>query len=389
MISVNKLEKCCGCSACVNICPKHAINFATDYLGFHYPEVDQDKCIKCGLCLKVCKFKDDNISITNNIIPDIYGIRNKNIDELNFSQSGGAFWIIAQILIKRGYIIYGVGLDEHFTAKHKRATSLKECKEFRGSKYTQSELCDIFKKVKIDLLNNLKVLFVGTPCQIDGIKSFLGNLANRNLITIDIVCHAVPSPKIWQNYLDYIEEKYNQKIKTVNFRDKRYGWHSHFETFILENGAIITDNIHRMFFYNHLTIRPSCTRCIYTNFRRVSDITIGDFWGWEKYHKEWNDNKGVSLVIVNTDLGKRLFELMKDNCLYIKSNTKECIQPQLIAPIKANKKYNKFTNDFERYGFNYVLEHYGDFGWRYWFRIIIGHLSRYLGYYYIKTHSRK
>lgn len=199
-----------------------------------------------------------------------------------------------------------------------------------------------------------------------GLNSFINNRLRSNLILVDIVCHGVPSPNIWKEYLKYIQNKYNQKISFVNFRDKsEFGWDSHKETFVLEKGNKISPkyNPYTELFNQRISFRPSCGNCHFCNTTRPSDITIADFWGWEKICPELNkDNKGISLILINTMLGKELFSICKENLTYLKVNLKDCLQPNLIRPTKLNNRSNEFEDDFSKYGFEYILKKYTKVG---------------------------
>ena len=180
----------------------------------------------------------------------------------------------------------------------------------------------------------------------------------NNLITIDIICHGVPSPLIFEEYVNYLEKKYNWNVENFNFRDKRYGWGSHYETFYI-NKKLYKKNIFKELFYKNIILRPSCTKCNYANFKRVSDITIGDFWGIEKYYPNFYDKNGVSLVIINTTNGKEMFESVKEDIFIQNSSKKECIQPNLIKPSKVIGDRNLFWNEFDKHGIEFVINKYG------------------------------
>lgn len=301
MIQIKDKADCCGCTACASICPKDAITMEPDTLGFKYPKVDLDKCIDCGLCEKVCAFNDNYDKSLNLKEPEIYAARHKDIHEIETSRSGAAFIAISDYILENGGIVYGVGYKDHFRVAHKRATTKEERNEFKGSKYVQSDLDGIFRQVKEDLKQGNTVLFSGTPCQTAGLNSYIGNKLRENLVLVDIVCHGVPGPYMWRDYLDYLEKKQGSKICWVNFRDKQeYGWAAHKETFKFVKGEGKMSFTY--LFYQNIMFRHSCGKCHFANTQRPSDITIADFWGWEKTDPEFNkDNKGVSLVLVNTE----------------------------------------------------------------------------------------
>ena len=233
MIRIEHPEDCCGCTACASICSHDAISMKPDTLGFLYPEVDMEKCVDCGLCEKVCAFNDNYDTSLNLSQPDVYAARHKNMKEIEASQSGAAFVALSDWILEQGGVVYGAGYSEHFRVVHKRATTKKERDEFRGSKYVQSDLNIVFRQVKDDLKMGLLVLFSGTPCQTAGLSSYIGGRLRDNLYLMDIVCHGVPGPFVWKDYLRYLEQKEKMSITAVNFRDKsKAGWRSHVESFI-------------------------------------------------------------------------------------------------------------------------------------------------------------
>lgn len=370
---------CCGCTACANICPQNAITMEPDTLGFYYPRVQPDKCIDCGLCLKKCMFISDYNVCSDYEFPFVYGVRNKDSNELLKSQSGAAFYTIAEYLMTLGYIIYGVGLDTVFRATHKRVTRIDELQDLRGSKYVQSDLGNTFTLIKRDLQENKNVLFSGTACQIAGLLSYLPKQLHVNLITLDIICHGVPAPAVWSSYLAWIEKKYNNKILTPNFRNKKYGWHSCRESFLMQNGMELTRDSFRFFLMSdsHFATRISCSQCPFTNLRRVSDLTIGDYWGWEKHHTQYNDNLGMSLLLVNTPKGQEIYKSICPFVNSIPSDIEECLQPQLVKPVSIDLKLAaKFKKDFEGNSFDYILKKYADEGWNYKLRSCLSSIKR-------------
>ncbi len=360
MIQIKDKSDCCGCTACASICPKDAITMEPDTLGFKYPKVDLSKCIDCGLCEKVCAFNDSYDKSLNLKEPEIYAVRHKDMHEIETSRSGAAFIAISDFVLENGGIVYGVGYKEHFKVTHKRATTKWERNEFKGSKYVQSDLDGIFRQVKEDLKQGNTVLFSGTPCQTAGLNSYIGKKLRENLVLVDIVCHGVPSPYIWRDYLAYVENKYKSKVVKVDFRDKsRIGWSGHIESFVFDNGNKIESKIYTDLFYQHIMLRPSCGYCHYTNFNRPSDFTIADYWGWERINPNFNkDDKGVSLVLINTRKGIDLFRNVLETLDKIQTNLEICLQPNLKKPSILNPQWKKFVRDYKRKGFVYVMYKY-------------------------------
>lgn len=367
MIQITNKVNCCGCTACASICPHQAISMKPDTLGFLYPKVDLQKCIDCGLCDKVCAFHSNYDKSINLPEPQIYAVRHKDMHEIETSRSGAAFIAISDYVLNQGGVIYGAGYTDHFRVVHKRATNKDERNEFKGSKYVQSDLRGIFPLIKEDLKQGLTVLFSGTPCQTAGLASYIGKRLREKLILVDIVCHGVPAPYIWRDYLTYLEQKYKQPIIEVNFRDKsRVGWKGHLESFIFQDGSKKEFSTYTHLFYRHIMLRPSCSECHYTNFNRPSDFTLADYWGWEKLSSDFNiDNKGCSLLLVNTPKGMNIFEMQKKELNYLSSTKELCMQPNLQRATHLDNKYKKFEETFRKKGFITVGKIYGNLGWRY------------------------
>lgn len=368
MINITNPSDCSGCTACASICPRHCITMIPDGLGFLYPTIDKEACINCGLCENVCAFKPDYDTPENFITPIPFGARNKDIKEIEKSRSGAAFVTISDKILKDGGIVYGAGMDSTFRVVHKRATNKEQRDEFRGSKYVQSDVCGIFTSVAQDLKSGLLVLFSGTPCQTAGLQRFLNlmRIDKTNLFVCDIVCHGVPSPYIWHDYLDYIRKKEGEDIISVNFRDKQqFGWKDHKESFKLKD-TYIYNSIYTYTFYQHIMFRHSCGKCHFTNLRRTGDITLADFWGWQNTDSTINlDDKGISLLLVNTPKGKAMLEDIKDNLTLIPTTIDKCLQPNLQHPSLIHSKRMKFENDYITRGFTYAMRKNGLLGWRY------------------------
>ncbi len=368
MINITNKENCCGCTACATVCAKGAIKMKPDALGFLYPEVNKDLCNNCGLCEKVCAFHPNYDKSQNLEEPDVYAVRHKDMREIETSRSGAMFIAISDWILDQGGIVYGVGYVDHFRVAHKRATNKEERNEFKGSKYVQSDVNTTFSQVRKDLKDGLYVLFSGTPCQTSGLQSYLKTLRTdtTKLYIVDIVCHGVPSPFFWRDYLAFIEKKQGKKATEVNFRDKsKLGWSAHKESFKFGDTYTYTYT-YTYTFYQHIMFRRSCGVCHFTNLQHPSDITIADYWGWKKaVDPAFNaDNKGVSLVLVNTKKAQGLFEAINGDLNYIKTDTKSCLQPNLQYPSHIHPKRDDFERDYVKYGLIYVCKKYGDMGWK-------------------------
>lgn len=364
MIEIKNPADCCGCTACASICDHDAITMKPDALGFLYPVVDKEKCVDCGLCEKVCAFNDHYDTGQNLEKPLAYAARHKDMNEVETSRSGAAFIAISDYILENGGVVYGAGYTDHFRVVHKRATTKEERDEFKGSKYVQSDMTGVFRQVKKDLRDGLTVLFSGTPCQTSGLNSYVGKRLRENLFLVDIVCHGVPGPYMWRDYIAYLEKKQGAPIVWVNFRDKqRYGWAAHHETFKFKNGG--GKMSFPFLFYKHIMFRKSCGKCHFTNLHRPSDITIADFWGWEKTNLNFNaDDKGCSLVLLNTEKGRKLFEAVKDGMNIFPANLDDCLQPNMMHPTEIHPKREQFEEEYLKRGFKYVYFKYGEEGWR-------------------------
>lgn len=358
MIEIKNKADCCGCTACASICPQDAITMQPDSMGFLYPVVAKEKCVDCGLCEKVCAFNDNYDTSLNLPQPIAYGARHKDMHEVETSRSGAAFIAISDYVLENGGVVYGVGYTDHFRVVHKRAKTKEERNEFKGSKYVQSDLRGVFRQVKKDLKDGLTVLFSGTPCQTAGLNSYIGKKLRENLILVDIICHGVPGPYLWRDYLAYLEKKQGDRICWVNFRDKQeYGWTAHHETFKFENGGGVKVSFTDLF-YKHIMFREACGKCHFANTRRPSDITLGDFWGWERFDPDINkDDKGLSLIFINTEKGRKLFETVKGQLLFKSVKIEDCLQPNLQHPSVPHPSCKDFERDYREKGFEYVFQH--------------------------------
>lgn len=365
MVNITDPKDCCGCTACEAICPKDAITMQPDALGFKYPVVDTERCIDCDACVRVCAFNDHYDTSANLPQPVPYGVRHKDMRQIETSRSGAAFIAISDYILQQGGVVYGAGYADHFRVVHKRATTPGERDEFKGSKYVQSDLEGVFRQVKADLKAGLTVLFSGTPCQAAGLTSYVGKKLRENLYVVDIVCHGVPGPYLWRDFIAYLERKQGAPVCWVNFRDKQlFGWRAHRETFKFVNRGGATMWFTETF-YNHIMFRHSCGDCHFANLKRPGDITIADFWGWEKTDPTFNaDDKGCNLVLVNTEKGRRLFEAVRGELNVIDTTLDLCMQPNLSHPSVIHPRRMDFERDYSRHGLEYVMRKYGISGIR-------------------------
>lgn len=340
MINIERKEECCGCYACSNICPKRCIDMNEDMEGFNYPQVDVSKCISCNLCEKVCPVKN-NIKNNSKMKSYAYACINKNNEIRVESSSGGVFSILCEYVIDKNGVVFGASFDDKFNVKHSYEETLNQCSNFRGSKYVQSEIGEMYKKAKMFLDNGRIVLFSGTQCQIKGLNLYLGK-KYKNLITIDIICHGVPSPKVFKLYKNKLKKVYKSDIKNISFRDKSKGWREFSYVTNFSNGETysksLKEDIYMRGFLRNLYLRPSCYECKAKNFTSGSDISLADYWGIEGIHKDLDDNKGISLVLINSENGKEIFKQISNKIVYKDTDLKYSIEnnPCIVKPVNNN-----------------------------------------------------
>lgn len=304
MIKITDKTNCCGCNACVQCCPKQCITMHQDEEGFDYPTVNKNDCIDCGLCENVCPVL--NCGESKRPIK-VYAAKNTNEETRLKSSSGGVFTALAEDILHKGGVVFGVSFDQEWNAVHTYTENIEGLAAFRGSKYVQSKVGFSYKQVKSFLQNGREVLFTGTPCQIAGLKNFLRK-DYPNLLTIEILCHGVPSPKVWQRYLAERKAQFQcNDICQISFRDKRNGWAQYYMVINFKNGNLYTapffNDTYFKGFLSNLYLRPSCYACKCKNGHANSDIVIADYWNINEALPEYNDNKGISLVLVNSPKG--------------------------------------------------------------------------------------
>lgn len=367
MIVVDDKRNCTGCTACKSICPRDAISMVSDNEGFLYPHVNNDLCINCGLCDSVCPLpkrdKQDNVCSSLDAYVAHYG----NSDELWYeSSSGGVFTAITEYVIENNGIVYGAAYNKEWKVEHCSATSLTDALAFRGSKYVQSELNDTFREIKSYLLAGRLVLFSGTPCQVAGLKSYLKKDWN-NLITVDLLCHCIPSPRLFKDYINYIQKRYKKRISRINMKDKTLGWNS-FQTprIYFEDGSSIFNiedsKLWETIFYSHIAVRPSCYSCRFSNLNRVGDITIGDYWGVEKYHPEYSVPNGASIMLINSRRGQEAFEGFSNRLKYEITDPIKGLPSSLVYAVSPHPKRSQFWLDYEKMSFTQICNRYFGLG---------------------------
>ncbi len=349
-------EECCGCGVCADICPKHAIVLVEDAEGFFYPSINDALCINCGICLKNCSF----INRTKKDVElKAFVAKHKNETQRMNSRSGGVFVSCSDYILDQGGVVYGCTLDG-CVAKTIRATDASARNSMCKSKYIQSDTSGTWKLIKEDILAGKKILFSGTGCQVDALYSYckIQKLNTDLLYTMDLICHGVPSPKLFREFIAYLKLKHNAEITNFEFRDKTLcGWDDHIESYIV-NGKKYSSIDWRELYYSNCIDRPSCYNCKYAATNRVGDITFADAWGIRKADSSMYDNKGISVVFINSLKGNELLNQINDTCFVKEVEFKHMDQYNLHHSSKPNYDREKFWDDYNKGGIPLLINLY-------------------------------
>lgn len=349
-------SECSGCRACVEVCPNHCITMVKDAERFVYPKIDESACIDCHRCEMVCPLKDCSL---NTILESFVGEHTP--EEVFKSASGGAFWALCQVLIPQGYVVAGVKWANGFNVVHDIAYTLEEAEAFRKSKYVMPDTNGVFTKVKALLKEGRKVMFTGSPCQVAACKKFVGN--NDNLLLVDLVCHGAPNQDIFEKEIEYLESKHNGKLESFEFRQKKPiegKVNSRSARYVVDGNEFIVGINNDPFlkgYYTRLFYRPSCGTCHFARPERVGDITIADAWGIDQLNPNYNELRGVSLILMNSIKGcnvkcqlESLLDLFSvDNQWAIENNQ------QLQRPTSMHVKRALFFRKMEENSFNDII----------------------------------
>lgn len=361
MIEIKDKTDCVGCFACKNICPQNAISMIEDEYGFKYPSINYNICTNCGLCEKVCPII--NKKEENRLNSKSYAAINKNAEVRMNSSSGGMFSIIAEYIINNGGVVYGAKFNDKFLVEHARAEKIEDIEKFRGSKYIQSDINKTFREAKKDLETGRKVLFTGTPCQVEGLKSYLIKDYD-NLYTQDFICHGVPSKNIWEKYLEYRKKQDKEEPKNISFRNKENkGWNEYQLVFKYSNFNKYIDHIDDLFmkaFLSDIALRDSCYKCQFKKKHRISDITLADFWGINNVVPEMNDEKGTSLILINSEKGEKIFRKLQEKIIYKEVDFEHAIKynKSMIKSAETNKNRKTFFKELENNDFENLIDRY-------------------------------
>lgn len=359
MIDIGK--ECCGCTACSNICPQKCIEMKPNEEGFIYPVCDALKCMGCGLCEKACPVLHSARYAACDSLKRGYIFQNRDQGILKESTSGGFFSALAQWVIKNGGLVYGAAYNDDFYIHHIAVDTMIELYRFRNSKYAQSDAGDAFSGCKENLLKGRTVLFSGTPCQIAGLKTYLGK-EYENLITCDVVCRGVPSPGLFRRYVNWMGGA--EKIANIVFREKYKGYYSSFMAVHFNNGRCVRREKHGdpmlSFFFNDLCSRLSCYSCHFKTVDRASDFTIFDSWHGFRHDKEFGD-KGTTAVIVRNERAERIVRLLSEKNLCIEADCAEIVREDgcmMTASVNMNPRREDFFKDMEKLSFDRLIEKY-------------------------------
>ena len=386
MIGITHKQDCCGCHACTSVCARQCIAMQEDNEGFLYPVVDEATCTDCGLCEKVCP-------VINQDEPrkplKVYAAKNRNEEVRRLSSSGGIFTPLAEAVIRDGGVVFGAKFDKEWNVIHAWTDTIEGIADFRGSKYVQSTIGNTYCEAREFLKQGRKVLFSGTPCQIAGLRKFLRK-EYENLLTVDVVCHGVPSPLVWREYLEETREKRHAErdagkntvssslmdlpvITGISFRDKTHGWKKYgFRLrYVASKAAGISvptstndkectllqpfpDNVFMKGFLSNFYLRPSCYACSSRTGKSGSDITIADFWGVQNYYPEFDDDRGVGLVLVNTDRGRKAYEQV--NAINLETTYEQALNqnPCIEYSVPRTKHVKAFWDNFSLEGMDAV-----------------------------------
>lgn len=328
-----------------------------DPLGFLMPEIDKNLCIGCGLCEKLCPFIT-KIQKEKTVLSLAYVARHKNTDEIDTSRSGAVFTAVSSFVISRGGVVYGAAFADDCSVEHQKASDYIEMFKFKGSKYTQSDMRGVIRDLYAELQRGSIVLFSGTPCQTSAIRNLVPHKYKEKLYLVDVVCHGTAAPRVWSDYIRYLEKRERRKIVKADFRDKSiYGWDGlHRESFLFDNNKKHT---YPITLYQPFLIREACSSCPYATTQRVSDLTLGDLWEWESICPSMNkDKKGISLVLVNTEKGKYLLGSVVGDLNVRKISLDDCLQPNLQSPTPRDHRADAFAKDYRLHGWEYAFAKY-------------------------------
>lgn len=345
MLGIINKEECCGCSACMQACPRQCIKMIFDEEGFRYPKINKSNCIECGLCEKICPIRNTSYK-EGNVKKICVGYAKDDKIRLK-SSSGGIFSLLAKSCIEENGVVYGASFNDTTNVFHIGVEKVKDINKLQGSKYLQSRIGNTFIEAKKRLENNQKVIYSGTPCQIAGLKSYLKKDYD-NLLTVDVLCHGVPSGKLWNKYITEQEKMHESSVQKIFFRDKKYGWKRYAVLLEFSNNTtyecvFAEDPFMKMLLAN-ISLRPSCYSCKFKGMPHPADITLGDCWGVEKHSPEMDDNKGTSVIMLNTTRGVHELKKILSTMQY-----KECTLNCAVPPNAESRQQVRIHPNRKRF----------------------------------------
>lgn len=367
MILFNNKEECFGCGACANSCPRNAITMVADGKGFLYPEINESLCVNCMVCKLSCQIQHED-EMKEDKATKCYGFKNEDSIRRK-SSSGGAYTAISDYVLSESGSCFGTVFTDTKDVIFQKAVNKQERDRFLGSKYVQSSIGTAYIEIGKELKNHEKVLFTGTPCQVSGLKHYLKakKISTEGLLTVDLLCHGTPSPKVWKDYVRFLEDGNNARMISYTFRDKDKGWIGYHIKAEYDNGNSECESREELTFLTifsmDIALRPSCYKCPYACRERCGDITIGDYWGIHQLDEIFADNKGVSLVVPNNNLGEKLISSIFKNPLYRwkEYSYSNVNQPNLEHPTLKNLVTDIFWKDYQTKGFLWIIKKYGGY----------------------------
>lgn len=359
------VKNCSSCGACANICAHGAITMQLDNEGFYRPVVDSSKCVKCGLCEKACPWENEVLNPNGSTkVPKTVAAYALDEEIRLQSSSGGIFTVLAEKILDEGGVVVGVAQLSPARFGHIVVDNKADLAKLRGSKYVQADVGTIYRDVRALLKAGRKVLFSGTPCQVAGLYAVLGKSVSANLFTVDVVCHGAPSVKVFEKYIEYLESGTQSKVVSTQFRDKRSGWHLYSTTSLLDNHSqyskTLREDAFLRVFMGNICLNSSCADCRYGKLPRIADISLGDYWNIADVHPKMEDDKGTSVVLLNTDHGKELFSSAAGALKQSESSLEQAVagNPCIICSSKEHFRRPEFLADLDRKTMSALVKKY-------------------------------
>jgi len=361
MINIAQKVDCCGCHACRTACPLGCIDMVADLEGFLYPQINESVCVDCGICEKACPMLSSPPQ--GGEPPAAFAAWHRDALIRSESSSGGIFSALMKRTFQLGGVVVGAAFDADMNLRHHSAQNETEAHKFRGSKYLQSVIGDVYREVEGLLRQGRFVLFSGTPCQVAGLYSYLGE-DDENLLTSDLACHGVPSPKVFAAYKEHLEHCHAAKVERISFRRKDCGWKKFSVALSFDNATEyrqdLTEDPFMVGFLRNTYLRPACHYCHFSRFPRVADISLADFWGVGDHHPQWDDDKGTSLVLIQSEKGQKAFAVIHDELVVHEANLEVAIRsnPCICGSVPPGKNRQAFFRDLDRLPFEQVVKKY-------------------------------